>query len=201
LTDAEKAEIRELFELGHMGTVELSKKFDITRQALSRWFKREGITKGSRAHELAAAINKGVKSAVGSVAGAAVAASLERYSEKRLEWIEETRVSAMKDLNLAKQIAKKVVGEALANKAVIASVDDDLKAIHRFQKIVEQNADAKLRILRSDDVVDPDDLPKLVIEDLTADDLVDFHRNNGVEDEDEIDSILENFAKDPVEVK
>lgn len=199
LTDAEKAEIRELFELGQMGTVELAKKFGITRQALSRWFKREGITKGSRAHELQAAINKGVKNAVGQVAGQQVIQQLERYADKRLDWIEETRVTAIKDLKLTQQLAKKVVADAIKDKKPISTVDDDLKAIHRAQKILEQNADARLRILRSDNIVDEDDLPKLIIEDLTADQLIEFHTNNGVEDEDEIDAILENYDKDPTE--
>ncbi|MER9496395.1 hypothetical protein NKI86_32090, partial [Mesorhizobium sp. M0320] len=135
LTEAERAEIREKFELGQAGTVELSDKYGISRQALSKWFKKEGITKGSRAHEVQAAINNSVKAAVGSAAGAAAAQAIERYSEKRLEWIEETRVAAIKDLKTAKQIARKIMAEALQKSAAPASIDDDLKAIHRYQNI------------------------------------------------------------------
>ncbi|RWI35414.1 hypothetical protein [Mesorhizobium sp.] len=199
LTDAERAEIRETFELGQAGIVELSEKYGVTRQALSKWFKKDGITKGSRAHEVQAAINNSVKAAIGSAVGAAVAEQIERFSEKRLEWIEDTRVSAIKDLNAAKQIARKIMAEAIRDKKAPATIDDDLKALHRYQKIIEQNADAKLRILRSEQVVDENDLPKLQIEDLTAEQLVEFHRDNGVEDEDEIEQILESFAEDPVE--
>lgn len=194
LTPAERAEIKELYELGKSRMNELCDKYSVTRQALSKWFKEEKIQWGSRAGEVATAVNQAVTSAATTVGQEAA----DKYSDKRNEWIEETRVASYKALKQAEMLAKKAIATALKATPVasMASIDDDLKAIHRFQKILEQNADARLRILRADDVVDETSLPELTISDLTAEDLVKFHRENNVDDEEEIDEILKNFDQE-----
>lgn len=50
-----------------------------------------------------------------------------------------------------------------------------------------------MRVLEAENVINPDDLPTLRLDDLTDDKIVEFHRNNGVEDSDELDEILANF--------
>lgn len=183
LTEAEYAEARELYELGKMRLVDLSERFGISRQALSQRFKGDGVVYGSRAEEMQAAVSQGVKAAVATTAGQQVAQSLERYAEKRMEWIEETRLNGYKALKQAEILAKRVVAEAIANKAPMATTDDDLKAVHRFQKIVADNALARLDILRANEVIDEDDLPNIVFEDLTDDDILAHHRDNGLLEE------------------
>jgi transposase-like protein len=186
LTEAEKAEIRELFELGKMRMGELATKYGVTRQALFKWFKKDGIVYGSRAHEIAAAISSGLKKAEATHA--------ERYAEKRMEWIEESRVQGYKDLKQAIMIVKKTLADAVVSKAPLGSIDDDLKALTRYHRMLENNAAARLKLLDADNVVDEKDLPKLQIEDLTVDKIVEFHKNNGITDEEELDAIINRFA-------
>jgi predicted DNA-binding protein YlxM (UPF0122 family) len=185
LTEAQKVEIRDQFELGRKRMTELADEFGVSRQALHKWFKQDGIKYGSRAHELKEAEKK------------AAQAVAERYAEKRMTWIEETRISAHKDLSAAVQLAKKIVMDAVRATPArsLAAVDDDLKAAQRFNRILRENYETRLKILNADDVVDKDDLPTLKIDDLTAEQILEFHRGNGVEDEQELQEILKNFEQ------
>lgn len=186
LSASEKAEIRELFELGKMRMGELATKYGVTRQALFKWFKADGIVYGSRAHEVAAAVSSGLKRAEAAIA--------ERYAEKRMEWIEESRVQGYKDLKQAIMIVKKTLADAVVAKTPLGAIDDDLKALTRYHRMLENNSAARLKLLDADNVVDEKDLPKLQFEDLTIDKIVDFHKNNGITDEEEIDEIIKRFT-------
>ena len=105
LTDAQWAEIKEFYELGQKSISELAEEYGITRQALSQRFKTHGITGGSRAHEVAAAVNSGVTQAT----QVAAQRQVEKYADHRNEWIEETRVAGYKALKDAERLAKNIV--------------------------------------------------------------------------------------------
>lgn len=184
LTDSAYAEARELYELGKMRLSELGEKYDVSRQALWRRFKADGVEYGSRASEVQAAVSAGVKQATTQTAAQQVAQA-ERYNEKRAEWIEETRVSGYRALKQADMLAKKIVADAVKNSAAMATTDDDLKAVHRFQKILVENTLTRLDILRANEIIDEDDLPTIQFEDLTDDDILAHHRENGLIDEGE----------------
>jgi hypothetical protein len=176
---------------------ELGEKFDVSRQALWQRFRRDGVEYGSRVGEVQAAVSAGVKQAVASTVGQQVTAALERYNDKRAEWIEETRTSGYKALKQADMLAKKIVADALklhsggpTPSGTLASTDDDLKAVQRFQKILVENTITRLDILRANELVDEDDLPNIHFEDLTDEDILNHHKENGLieegEDPDEI---------------
>lgn len=191
LTEAEYAEAKELYELGQMRLVDLSERFGISRQALSQRFKGDGVVYGTRAQEVQTAVSAGIKGAVASTTGQQVAQALERYADKRMEWIEETRLGGYKALKQADILAKRVVADAIQNKAPLASVDDDLKAVQRFQKIVAENTITRLDVLRANEVIEEDDLPSIRFEDLTDDDILSHHRDNGLLDENEdVENVL-----------
>jgi hypothetical protein len=190
LSDSAYAEAKELYELGKMRLAELGEKFDVSRQALWRRFKDDGVEYGSRAAEVSAAVSAGVKQATTANA-AQQTAQADRYNEKRAEWIEETRVSGYRALKQADMLAKKIVADAVKNSASMATTDDDLKAVHRFQKILVENTLTRLDILRANEIIDEDDLPSIQFEDLTDDDILAHHRDNGLIDEnDDPDAIL-----------
>ncbi|TDW20417.1 hypothetical protein EV128_12547 [Rhizobium azibense] len=196
LSDSDYAEARELYELGKMRLSELGEKYDVSRQALWRRFKDDGVEYGSRASEVSAAASAGVKAATTQNA-AQQTAQAERYNEKRAEWIEETRTSGYKALKQADMLAKKIIADALkvsagsASAGTLASTDDDLKAVQRFQKILVENTITRLDILRANDLIDEDDLPEIHFEDLTDDDILNHHRENGLMEEgDDPDAIL-----------
>lgn len=180
LTDAEFAEAKELYELGKAGLSDLADQFGITRQALSSRFKNAGAVKGSRAHELAHA----AKSAAASATGASAARIVERFSDKRGEWIEETRINGFRQLKLARQLAQKVIQDAIAAGRSVATADDELKAVMRLNKILCDNIEHTMNLLEADKHVDEDDLPTLNIEDLTDEDILKHHIGTGALPED-----------------
>jgi hypothetical protein len=180
LTDAEFAEAKELYELGKAGLTDLADQFGVTRQALSARLKNAGAVKGSRAHEVAAAAKKAATSAP----SAAAAGAIERFSDKRGEWIEETRINGFRQLKLARQLAQKVIQDTIAAGRPVAAADDDLKAVMRLNKILCDNIEHTLHLLEADKHVDENDLPTLNIEDLTNEDILKHHVGTGALPED-----------------
>jgi transposase-like protein len=178
LTDSEFAAARELYELGKGGIADIAQDFGVARQTLSRKFQAAGVIKGSRAHELAGSTTAAAKAVV------------ERYAERRAEWIEETRLEAVKSLKQARMIGQKIVGDAVKKSTaagtgiVLQTVDDDLKALGRFNKILIDNFNASLAILKSDEHIDEEDLPVLTIDDLTDQDILNHHIATGALDRD-----------------
>lgn len=195
LTDAEFAEASELYELGTAGLSELSETFGISRQGLSRRFKDAGVKRGSRAHEAAAAAGAAAKAAPSPSAAAAI----DRFSDKRADWIEETRLEGVNALKQVRLLARKIVADNL--KAVptrpMAAVDDDLKAVQRFNKILVDNLQTSLDILRANEHVDEEDLPSLKIEDLTNEEILQHHKNTGALPE---DTTVEEMLAEDIEI-
>ena len=181
LSEATWAEITELYELGKFRVTELADKYGISRQALAKRFKAKGVAYGTRAAEVAAAAAAAALTATHQAAAAALA---ERFNDKRLDWIEETRVQGYKALKQADILAKRIVAEAHKNMKAMGTIDDDLKAVQRFQKILVENTLTRLDILNSDDIIDEDDLPQIHFEDLTDEDIIKHHRDNDLIDED-----------------
>ena len=176
MTDAEFAEAMELYELGTAGISELASQFGVSRQALSQRFKSAGAVKGSRASELAAAAKKGAASASEAVA--------ERFADNRGIWIEEARVTGVKQLRFVRQLAQKLVQDAVKAGHGVATIDDDLKSVQRFNKILVDNLESTLAVLEADKHVDVEDLPILTITDLTDDDVLEHHKGTGALPED-----------------
>ncbi len=180
LTDAEFAEARELYELGKAGLVDLADQYGISRQALSDRFKRVGSKKGMRAHEVAAATRK----AATASPSAAASATIERFSDRRSDWIEETRINGYRQLKLARGLAQKAIQDAIAAGRAVSTADDDLKAVMRLNKILCDNIESTLTLLEADKHVDENDLPTLNIEDLTNEDILRHHIGTGALPED-----------------
>lgn len=176
MTDAELAEAKELYELGKANLVELSEKYGISRQALSRRLKDVGAVKNSRVGEVAAA--------TAAAAKAAAVAAAERFADRRADWIEETRIDGVNSLKQIRLLTRKVVLDAMKAGRPVATAEDDLKALQRFNKIICDNLQNALSILRADEMVDQDSLPTLRIEDLTDEDILQHHKNTGALPED-----------------
>jgi len=174
LSDADYAEACNLYELGQAGIAELSDKYGCTRQNLYNRFKADGIKKSSRVHELQTAATEAAKKAAEVAAAAA-----NRFSAKRAELIEETRIQGLNLFKQSRLLAHKVVTDALKSAHSLASVDDDLKALQRYNKILTENITTSLQVLNADEHVDESDMPLLRIEDLTEEDILQHHKNTG----------------------
>lgn len=173
LTDAEFAEIREHYELGTKGLVDLADEFGVSRQTLSKRFKDAGVKKGSRAHELAAA----AKSSAATVV-------VERFSEKQEAWIEETRLAGYKALKRAEMLTHKIVIENERAGKPASEIEADVRTMQRYNRIIADNVRARLKLLKAEDYVGEEDLPALVIEDLTDEEILDHHKLTGAVPED-----------------
>lgn len=186
MTEAEYAAIREQFELGLKRMVDLADEYGFTRQAIRKRFDKDQVKWGSRAHEIRKAVGTGLK--------AAVETTTEKYAENRLAWIEEARIAARRDAKQGIAFAKKAMKDAIDRSSSFAAADDDLKAVQRYNRIIESNYRLQFDILRAGDEVDEDDLPTLRIDDLTAERVVEFHRDQGITDVDELDEILNGYV-------
>lgn len=175
LTEAEWAEMRELYELGKAQLVDLADQYGVSRQAIHARFKAHGVVKGSRAGEVASAVNKAATGAP-SAAGAAV---LDRFTDKKGEWIEETRLTGFNNLKLVRSLATKIVRDKLSASHPISAADDEFKALGRLNKILCDNIAATLSLLEADKFIDKDELPSLNIEDFTDADILKHHISTG----------------------
>lgn len=192
MTDADFASARERYELGTATLVELAEEYKVSRQALSKRFKNNGVKKGSRAHEVKAATGEGVKKAA-----EAAAAAQERFQDKRAEWIEETRLQGFQALKQARLIGQKAVVDEMKAGGSIERIDGSLKALGRYNKLLIDNLDATLRLLNSDEHIDEEDLPNLIVEDLTDEEILQHHKNTGALPE---DATVEEMLADEIEI-
>lgn len=170
MNEAVYQEAKELYELGKLKLSELPARFGFSKQAFHRRFAKEGIVAGSRAHEIAAAVKKSITEDV-EVAN--------RFSARRGQWIEETRMTGHKALQLVRQIGGKMVADTLRAGGTIKTLDDDFKALNRWGKILNENLAADLLLLGAEDFTDSQDLPSLTIEDLTVEDILEHHKRTG----------------------
>lgn len=194
MTDAEFASATEKYELGTMGISALADEYGISRQALSKRFKNAGIQRGSRAHEIAKATSVAEKNA----AARAQAAS-ERFVDIRAEKIEETRIQGYSALKQARLLAQKTIVEEMKKPGGRPEVvESDLRALARYNKILVDNIEATLKVLKSDEHIDEEDLPSLVVEDLTDQEILDHHKATGALSE---DTTLEEMLEEQINIE
>lgn len=160
LSEADFVTCVDLYERGINSLSELADKFKITRQALHKRLQDAGIKKNSRA-------------------GEAVVAPAERFVDNQARYVEETRMQGYQSLRQVQMIARKIALDAMKALKPMSSVDEDLKAVGRLNKILCDNIQTTLRVLKADDFVDELDLPSLQIEDLTDEDILDHHIGTG----------------------
>jgi DNA-binding XRE family transcriptional regulator len=172
LSDSEFVYAKEQYELGKLSLADIAKELSVSRQTLSKRFIEAGVQKGSRSHELTTA------------AAIAQKATVERFAERRAEMIEETRLTGLNALKQTRMIGQKIVVDQMKAGKPLGEVDDDLKALTRFNRVLVDNISTALRILQADEHIDEADLPILTIEDLTDEDILNHHKSTGALDED-----------------
>lgn len=168
LAAAQWEEIRNAFELGTATTTELAKKYGVSIQAVSQYFKRHGIVKGSRAHELTEAATKAAKDAA-----AATAAS---FANNKANYIEETKNEAYKWSRLIGQMTMKVMHDTLRAAAPgvppnFSNVRDEWKALRVAAATVRETIEVRSKILDIDNYLDAQELPEIVFRDINDQDI------------------------------
>lgn len=155
------------YEANEKSLVEIADELGVSRQALSARFKRAGVVKGSKA--------KGRTEEKQAPTG---------YSANRSQWIEDARVNGYNALKQAQLLARKIVVDAAKSGRSVETVDGELRAMQRYNKTLVDNITATLRILDADNHIDEADLPQLVIEDLTDEQILEHHKSTGALSED-----------------
>lgn len=158
MTPRQWAEAEALWEVGEVTLDDLAKRFSRDRTVFTRYFKKHGIVKGSKA----AARKEEVKEAV-AAAGIDEATVLANR-------IRETKEDHYK---MSSALAKLVWAEVLTAKKdekPFSSIKDNLKALDNAMNVLMKARMERFAILGldKDDYVDEDGLPELVISELTA---------------------------------
>ena len=168
LTDAEYDAAKELYERGETSLADIAVKFGITRQGLWQRFSKDKIVRGSKSKVVEAE------------------KAVENFVNNRSQWIEETRFQGYQALKQVQLVARKIAMDQLKKTppAPMSEVDGDLRAIGRLNKILVDNIGMSLNILQADRHVEENNLPQLLVEDLTDEDILNHHKSTGVLDPD-----------------
>jgi len=163
LTPAEWAEVVTLWELGKVTLSDLSDKFKISPAGLSKGLKKRGAVKGSRAREVSEAVAKTV---LKETAEEALTAAEERQAK-----INETRKS---HYDYAKMLSQQIVGrlaKAQQEKRPFETEIGNIKTLRLAAQGLATLRQERFAILDADKALDQDELPELVIRDLTDDEI------------------------------
>ena len=168
LTDAEYDAAKELYERGETSLADIAVKFGITRQALWQRFSKDKIVRGSKSKVVEAE------------------KAVENFVNNRSQWIEETRFQGYQALKQVQLVARKIAMDQLKKTppAPMSEADGDLRASGRLNKILVDNIGMSLNILQADRHVEENNLPQLLVEDLTDEDILNHHKSTGVLDPD-----------------
>lgn len=185
LSPKEWAEAGALWESGEVSLTDLSKRYKVSRESLSRKFVKLGLRKGSKAQQHATAVAEEVAKNAASSA-AITAARIRDTKEQHYEWAAALSRMAMHR-----------VATAARNGHAIATEFNNLKAIEKAIQVIKIGREERYRLLGLDreDAWDDDDLPDLLINEMSAEDVVEIQRRKvdlglGIDDEDEENDIV-----------
>lgn len=179
LAAAQWAEAVALWELGEASLTELSDRYGLARETFSRKFKKLGIVKGSRAAEQADMVRQEIVKS--SITDATILAERARATkEEHYGWASTMARLAMLHITRARNENR---SEATASPA--------LKAINTTMDILKKAREERWKCLGLDDETFlPEDLPDLVVRELTAQDIEDM-RKRGFGDISDADLAME----------
>lgn len=182
LTEAQWAQIVDMWERGTHSSAEIRKLFPISRQAMSRGLIRRGAKQGCRAHEVASAIAEKVIEKVADAASAWEAGKRTRIDEMRLYFDRANKVLSEQSMRM--------VSEALRAGLPIGAKNADLNALMQVAKILRTTREERFVLNEVGHDVDPNKLPELPILDLT-DERIEEMRQRGAGDElDELEATV-----------
>lgn len=170
------AEMEALWELGEITRDEIAKRLDVTPTAVTMHMKKVGVIRGSKAEEHRKKIAEATTDA--ATGDAAI------YAQR----IRETKDAHYK---MAEHLAKMAFSEILTaqrDKAPLSVATSNLKALDAAVTVIAKARIERWAVLGLDrpDAVDTNELPSLVIEELTADQIEEL-RNRDFNNFEEID--------------
>ena len=168
LSQKEWTEAKTLWESGEVTYSDLAKKFDRHEQSFIRYFNRHGIKKGTSRAKHMKRIEKEVEKA--AVNDAAIIAAR----------IKETKEEHYK---MASGLAKLTWAEVLKTKqdgVPVATALNNLKALDTAMTVLKKAREERYSVLGLDrpDAIDENDVPELVISELTAEQIALLRERN-----------------------
>ena len=168
LTEKEWRQATTLYEAGEVTIEDLAKKFDRHPQSFIKRFKRDGIVKGSKSAALKAKVEEKVKEE--AVNDAAIIAGR----------IKETKEEHYK---MASALAKLTWAEVLKAKqdgVPVGAALNNLKALDTAMAVLKKAREERYAVLGLDrpDAIDENDVPELVIQELTAEQIAALRERN-----------------------
>ena len=166
LTPAEWAEICRLWELGECNLADLSRTYGVTQQAISAYFKRHNIKKGSKAEE----VKKAVVAATTAATTATVTKRVLSFHEQKAERTERTKNQSYQALEAIAQMQVGILAK-IAKGDPASKYLDDVKTLRLSAQNITITMDGRYKLLEIDSTYDKEALPEIVIRDMTEDDL------------------------------
>jgi hypothetical protein len=161
LSERDWAEATALWEQGVVTYAQLAEKFDRHEQSFVQYFRRRGIKKGSGRAKTMAKVESAVEKQLINDA-AIIAARIKETKEEHYK--------------MASGLAKLTWSEVLKTKqdgAPIATALNNLKALDSAMSVLKKAREERYAVLGLDrpDAIDENDVPELVISELTADQI------------------------------
>lgn len=152
------AEITALYETGDYAVAELAKRFGLAPDTLTKKFIKQGTRKGSKQAEIQARV-------AASVAAAAITDATVMAAR-----IKETKEEHYKMASAIGRLTWNEVLQAKKDNKPVAIALNNLKALDAAMTILRKAREERYAVLGLDrpDALDPDEIPELIISELTA---------------------------------
>lgn len=168
LTKRQLAEAKALYESGAASLTDLAKKYDRHPQTFAQYFSKNGIRKGAKADKVAKKVEAAVEKQ--QINDAAIIAAR----------IRETKEEHYK---MASGLAKLTWAEILKAKqdgVPVGTAINNLKALESAMNVLKKAREERYSVLGLDrpDAVDENEVPELVISELTAEQIETLRARN-----------------------
>lgn len=157
-----------MWESGEVTLDELAQKFDRHKQSFSKYFSKHGIKKGAKSHKIKEKVEEKVKQDVLNDA-AVIAARIKETKEEHYK--------------MASGLAKLTWAEVLKAKqdgVPVSAALNNLKALDTAMAVLKKAREERYAVLGLDrpDAIDENDVPELVIQELTAEQIAKLRERN-----------------------
>ncbi|CCG43280.1 helix-turn-helix domain-containing protein [Magnetospirillum molischianum] len=180
LTPEQWAEAQTLWEIGNLTLDELAEKFGVDRSTMYRRFKTAGVERGAKAGQVAEKVQQQI---LDETAAAAAEEALKLAARKKATkedcyaWIEQIQKATMAE-----------IVKAARDKTPFGVIKGNLQALEKAMNVIASGRRERFELLGLDrEEMAPDDLPDLLIRELTADEIHQLQSS----DEDDFDEMDE----------
>lgn len=189
LSPAEWAEIVEIVELGSFKSYEeIARKYGITAAGISKGLHKRGVTKGSRAHEVAARVRS-------TVLKEAEESTLSALELRRMR-IEETR---RQNYDWQKMISAQIMGRLVSAQKEgrpFGSEAANIKALRWASAALATARQERFAVLDAENEIDTNELPELRIRDLSEEEIAVLRTTDGDDGEMELSPEIEDVVSE-----